>query len=142
MSETLCFVVPIDGSEHSHKTLAKAIEMAKEQSADLVLVQVIEPLIHNEMSDPFHELNLPSQDALAAEGFGTVEKTITESGVTFTRVVIQGSPADKIVQVADKHNAQLIIIGRRGHGAIRKFLLGSVTDRVVQHANCDVLVVH
>ena len=52
-----------------------------------------------------------------------------------------GKPAEEIMKVAAKHHADLIVMGAKGLGAIARFLLGSVSTRVVQHANCSVLVV-
>jgi nucleotide-binding universal stress UspA family protein len=52
-----------------------------------------------------------------------------------------GNPADEILNVAQEHKADLIITGAKGLGAIGRFLLGSVSTRVVQHATCSVLVV-
>ena len=141
MTDNPCFLVPIDGSGHSQKTLQRAVRMAKEQSAELIVVQVLEPTIYNETSDLFRDLHLPSEDERAAEGFAHIESCITEEGITWRRIVAQGVPADKIIEIADEHQVDMIIIGRRGHSALRRFLLGSVTDRVVQHAHCDVLVV-
>ncbi|HXC66594.1 MAG TPA: universal stress protein, partial [Nitrospiraceae bacterium] len=52
-----------------------------------------------------------------------------------------GRPAEEIMEVASKHKADLIVMGAKGLDAISRFLLGSVSTRVVQHANCSVLVV-
>ncbi len=57
-----------------------------------------------------------------------------------TRVEL-GEPSDTLCEVASQLGADLIIVGARGHGAGRRFLLGSVSDRVVHHASCPVLVV-
>jgi nucleotide-binding universal stress UspA family protein len=52
-----------------------------------------------------------------------------------------GRPAEEIMKVASKHRADLIVMGAKGLGAIARFLLGSVSTRVVQHSSCSVLVV-
>jgi nucleotide-binding universal stress UspA family protein len=52
-----------------------------------------------------------------------------------------GNPAEEIMKVASKHRADLIVMGAKGLGAIGRFLLGSVSTRVVQHSSCSVLVV-
>jgi nucleotide-binding universal stress UspA family protein len=70
----------------------------------------------------------------------SVQKLI-KAGFTAEPVYQLGNRADKIMKVASKHHADLIVMGAKGLGAIDRFLLGSVSTRVVQHANCSVLVV-
>ncbi len=70
----------------------------------------------------------------------SVQKLI-KAGFTAEAVCQLGKPAEVIMKVASKHRADLIVMGAKGLGAIARFLLGSVSTRVVQHANCSVLVV-
>ena len=70
----------------------------------------------------------------------TVEKLI-KAGFTAEALRSIGKPAEEIMRVASKHQADLIVMGAKGLGAVDRFLLGSVSARVVQHANCAVLVV-
>jgi nucleotide-binding universal stress UspA family protein len=68
-------------------------------------------------------------------------RTLIEAGFTAEAVCLRGKPAEEIMKVAAKQHADLIVMGAKGLGAIARFLLGSVSTRVVQHANCSVLVV-
>jgi nucleotide-binding universal stress UspA family protein len=70
----------------------------------------------------------------------SVQKLI-KAGFTAEPVCQLGKPAEEIMKIASKHHAGLIVMGAKGLGAIARFLLGSVSTRVVQHANCSVLVV-
>ncbi|MEO8046097.1 MAG: universal stress protein [Nitrospirota bacterium] len=70
----------------------------------------------------------------------SVQKLIKE-GFTAEAVCQLGKPAEEIMKVASKHRADLIVMGAKGLGAIARFLLGSVSTRVVQHSSCSVLVV-
>ena len=70
----------------------------------------------------------------------TVRKLI-KAGFAAEPLCQLGKPAEEIMKVAAKHHADLIVMGAKGLGAIARFLLGSVSTRVVQHANCSVLVV-
>jgi nucleotide-binding universal stress UspA family protein len=70
----------------------------------------------------------------------SVQKLI-EAGFTAEPLCQSGNPAEQILKVATKHHADLIVMGAKGLAAIDRFLLGSVSTRVVQHANCSVLVV-
>jgi nucleotide-binding universal stress UspA family protein len=68
-------------------------------------------------------------------------RKLIKAGFTAEPVCQLGNPAEKIMKVAAKQHADLIVMGAKGLGAIDRFLLGSVSTRVVQHANCSVLVV-
>jgi len=70
----------------------------------------------------------------------SVQKLI-QAGFTAEPVYQLGNRAEKIMKVASKHRADLIVMGAKGLGAIDRFLLGSVSTRVVQHSSCSVLVV-
>jgi nucleotide-binding universal stress UspA family protein len=70
----------------------------------------------------------------------SVQKLI-DAGFTAEPLCQFGNPAEKILKVAAKHHADLIVMGAKGLAAIDRFLLGSVSTRVVQHADCAVLVV-
>ena len=70
----------------------------------------------------------------------SVQKLI-EAGFTAEPLCQSGNPAEKIMKVASKQHTDLIVMGAKGLAAIDRFLLGSVSARVVQHADCSVLVV-
>jgi len=66
---------------------------------------------------------------------------LAKAGFTAEPVCQLGKPAEVIMEVASKHHADLIVMGAKGLDAVSRFLLGSVSTRVVQYANCSVLVV-
>jgi nucleotide-binding universal stress UspA family protein len=68
-------------------------------------------------------------------------RKLVKAGFTAEPVCQLGKPAEEIMKVASKQHADLIVMGAKGLGAIARFLLGSVSTRVVHHANCSVLVV-
>ncbi|RYG71245.1 universal stress protein [Lentibacillus lipolyticus] len=74
-----------------------------------------------------------------------IKEEFEADGITiYTDVVIdvaQQNAGEKVCSYADEYDIDLIIIGNRGLGAVKKLLLGSVSTRVVQHANCPVLVI-
>jgi len=70
----------------------------------------------------------------------SVQKLI-KAGFTAEPVCQLGKPAEEIMKVASKQHADLIVMGAKGLGEIARFLLGSVSTRVVQHSSCSVLVV-
>ncbi len=77
-------------------------------------------------------------------GHSVVERSLQKlikAGFTAEPVYQLGKPAEEIMKVASKHRADLIVMGAKGLGAIARFLLGSVSTRVVQHSSCSVLFV-
>ncbi len=81
---------------------------------------------------------------LKEAGRSMVEQSVrklVKAGFTAEAVCQLGKPAEEIMKVASKHRADLIVMGAKGLGAIARFLLGSVSTRVVQHSSCSVLVV-
>ena len=69
-----------------------------------------------------------------------VQKLI-KAGFTAEPLCQLGKPAEEIMAAASKHHVNLIVMGAKGLDAVSRFLIGSVSTRVVQHANCSVLVV-
>jgi nucleotide-binding universal stress UspA family protein len=66
---------------------------------------------------------------------------LAEDGVEAEFIQAVGNPAAEIITAAEERDADLIVVGHRGRSAISRFIEGSVSDRVVRHATCDVLVV-
>ena len=91
-----------------------------------------------------HVMPFVKYPGLKEAGRRLVEQSVRKlikAGFTAEPLCQLGKPAEEIMNVASKQHADLIVIGAKGLGAIARFLLGSVSTRVVQHANCSVLVV-
>ena len=70
----------------------------------------------------------------------SAEKLI-KAGYIVDGIVRLGKPADEVLKIASKRKADLLVTGAKGLGAIARFLLGSVSTKIVQHSRCSVLVV-
>jgi nucleotide-binding universal stress UspA family protein len=77
----------------------------------------------------------------AMESLGTIAKDYEPSVGKVSVAVESGDPADEILLSAKKHAADMIVLGYKGYGKEGRFLLGSVTDKVVRYAGTSVLVV-
>ena len=87
---------------------------------------------------------IKSEKKVKEAGHKLIERSVQKlikAGFTAEPVCKIGNPAEEIMKVASKHHADLIVMGAKGLAAIDRFLLGSVSTRVVQQANCPVLVV-
>lgn len=134
-------LVPIDGSEASHHALERGVELAEPLGARLVVLEVIEefgPLPGKYDAAPE---GVDRTDWLAAERFAKVRDALTDERVEWARLVEEGYPADVICTVAEREEADLIVMGHRGLSPVARFLIGSVSDKVVRNAPCSVMVV-
>ena len=133
-------LVPIDGSEHSKKTLDHAATLAKDLSAEIVVLQVVDAPFF--AGYPYDLVSVKDDlDKIKDAEYESAQKVLEESGVTYSRELEHGNPAETIIAVAEAGKYDLVVIGSHGASAGERFLLGSVSDRVVHHAPCDVYVV-
>ena len=77
----------------------------------------------------------------AAGHVGRVAEVLESGGLDVSRVVEMGDPATAILELARRESVDLVVVGSHGRSGFERFLLGSVSGRVVEHAPCDVLVV-
>ena len=141
-------LVAYDGSDASKKAVDTVLKCSNKQD-EIVLLTVI-PAELAESS--FTKMLLPTIDLSsiiksgsfkekAMESLNKISKEIEHNVSKVSIIVESGDPADEILINAKKVNADIIIIGYKGYGKEGRFLLGSVTDKVVRHASMSVLVV-
>ncbi len=141
-------IIAYDGSDASKKAIDTALQCADKED-EITLLTII-PAELAESS--FTKMLLPTIDfsqivksgtfkEKAMESLSKVAKGI-ESEVKKVDIVVEsGDPADEILMVAKRLAVDMILIGYKGYGKEGRFLLGSVTDKVVRHAGVSVLVV-
>jgi nucleotide-binding universal stress UspA family protein len=140
-------VVGTDGSDTATTAVRYAIDLARELTARLVIVSAYEPVsdqrLRNERVEVPKDLQWminPREDVIALLDRAKVEAN--GAGVseveTFAR---QGDAADAILDIAEEQRSDLIVVGNRGMTGAKRFLLGSVPNKVSHHAPCSVLIV-
>nr|MBU6202556.1 universal stress protein [Acidobacteriota bacterium] len=132
-------VVGTDGSDNSVAALQWAINEAKIHDAkvDVVYTWEFPPVI-----DPLGVSMLPSTEEMNASAdrlLREVMRKVEVDGSIVTSRVLRGAPSTALLAAA--RSADLLVIGRRGHGGFMGLLLGSVAQQVVHHAPCPVVVV-
>lgn len=136
-------LVGVDGSSKSLEAARYAMGLAEQTKAKLTFLFVIEPpqVISFGPMEGFVAAPTKSEEEVkrAEAVVEALAKERPELNVT-TRVEL-GSPADVIVELASKLGVDLVVVGARGQNVAQRFLLGSVSDRVVHHAPCPTLVV-
>jgi nucleotide-binding universal stress UspA family protein len=137
-------VVGIDGSEAAKNALRWALEEARLRSAEIVAVHAWEPPPTVPEPGPapgFDLVGILPQVQEAGERLVTtvVNEVVGDSDVTVEPVAIVGPPASVLVDAA--RDAEMLVVGSRGHGGFTALLLGSVSQQLAHHAPCP-LVIH
>jgi nucleotide-binding universal stress UspA family protein len=136
--------VPLDFSALAGKVLERAKEYGREFGSKLILVHAVEPIIQPAeyaiVPSEMAEINLRQAEA-SRKRLEEVKRELEQDGLSCEVEVKLGRPWRVIVETAKKAKADLIIIPTHGYGGIKHLLLGSTAERVVQHAECSVLVV-
>lgn len=143
-------VCGVDGSPDSDAALAVAARMAERLGARLVLAHVAEPVLTPYAhAAPFGGISTAGSlaardqtDSQEETGTRLLEQAAAAAGIADAehRVAI-GLPAERLADIADEENAELIVVGSRGRGAFKAAFLGSVSNNLVGIARCPVLIV-
>ena len=139
-------VVGTDGSETAGQAVRQAVELAKAHGAKVQLVSAYEPVSgtrlreeSTQVPDDMQWMVNPREDVDATlEDAAEIAK---EEGIDVEVHARQGDPADAILDVAEETKADLIVVGNKGMTGARRFLLGSVPNKVSHHAPCSVLII-
>ncbi|MFZ5644000.1 MAG: universal stress protein [Bacillota bacterium] len=139
-------LVPLDGSARAGIAAEHAIELAKTMKADVLFLHVIPalPPYINTYSDRMGGAYQQIHDELEATAREIMEKAKQDyesSGISLDFKIIWGNPAMEICREAKDGRFEIIVMGSRGLGEIKGYLMGSVSNRVVRHATCPVLIV-
>lgn len=131
-------VVGVDGSPASKAALRWAAWHARQLNGTIIAVTAWDvPMIYN--------WEVPESGEIAtrtAQGLdGIVTEVLGDSEVTVSKEVSSGHPARAVLDAAEEAGADLIVMGNRGRGGFTKVLLGSVSQHVLHHARCPVLVI-
>ena len=131
-------LVPIDVSNKSRKLIDKAIQIAKHSDAKITGVNVV-AVQSTLVSAVINYKKFLTKKA--EEELGSIQKYCEKQGVQFTSKILYGTPADKILEFAEKQKAELIVIGSKGLSGIKGTILGSVPNTIVHKSKVSVLVV-
>src|SRR5690606_25537935 len=137
-------MVATDGSENVRKAVETAIEIAKISGAKLYAVYVINyggPSITYPGNVGWERVALDYFKTEGREATTYVENLAKVENVNVESVLLEGNPANEIVDFAEENDIDLIVTGTLGRTGIQRFLLGSVAENVVRHSKKAVLVV-
>jgi nucleotide-binding universal stress UspA family protein len=139
-------VVGTDGSETAGEAVKQATELAERLGASVHLVSAYEPVPEGRLREERQQIPEdlqwmvnPREDVDATlEG---AAKQMRGVGIQVETHAREGDPADAILDVAEEQGADLIVVGNKGMTGAKRFLLGSVPNKVSHHAPCSVLII-
>ena len=134
---------PTDFSEPSYEALKTANELAMHFSAELSVVHVVSPIPIIPLHDDPSSFNLPlyekEMEHNAVNALSQIRRDKISNQIDCRTHVLQGNPAGRIVSFAKTEQMDIIVIATHGFTGWRKFMFGSVTERVIRMATCPVL---
>jgi len=144
-------VVGYDGTTPAQRAIEHAAALAEAFGAAIVVVDVAPPVPLQGMPGAFGFMPYYAEPAvqegatnetLWRQHRASIEALLAEGGVSHEFAGSIGEPVQEIVDAADRHAADLIVVGTREPGFLERLLEGSVSQGVARRAHCDVLIVH
>jgi nucleotide-binding universal stress UspA family protein len=146
-------VVGTDFSETAAQAVDQAAAIAKAFKATLHIVTAFRPAMTSSvaassleaMAYGGAEFLQEAESKIADEvdsTLGSMAKKLSSDGISVKTHGCAGDPSDALVDIAEKNKADLIVVGNRGMGGVKRFVLGSVPNKISHHAPCSVLIVH
>lgn len=139
-------VVGTDGSDTASEAVRQATELAQRVGAKLHLVSAYEPVPEGRLRDERQQVPddlqfmvNPREDVNGL--LGQAGDHIQQLGIEVETHAREGDPADAILDVAEEQKAGLIVVGNKGMTGAKRFLLGSVPNKVSHHAPCSVMII-
>ena len=140
-------VVGTDGSETAGRAVREAAQLAAQLGASMELVSAYEPVSRQRLREEARQV--PDDLQWMVNPREDVDTTLREAAELATDLGVQevsvhareGDPADAILDVAEERGSDLIVVGNKGMTGAKRFVLGSVPNKVSHHAPCSVLII-
>lgn len=135
-------LVPVDGSDNSHRALGAALLLSEKLGAKVTAIHVMEdiPVLHIQSEKLLREV----LDAYKKESqllLSKCSEIATRKGLSINTKLLQGNVGSTILDFCEKEKYDIIVMGSRGMGNFKELILGSVSSKVVHHSRCPVLVI-
>ena len=135
-------LVPVDGSDNSLRALDAALLLSEKIGAEVTAIHVMEdiPILHIQSEKLLREL----VDAYKKETQQILSKCsdiATRKGLSITTKLLQGNVGSTILDFCEREKYDVIIMGSRGMGKFKELVLGSVSNKVVHHSSCPVMII-
>ena len=134
-------LVAHDGSAQADKALTKAADIAGMNKSPIIVLSVVPDLCMMEISDDDCKKMYEIMTKESTKKLEEIKKDLSAKSVEMEMEVKFGNTAETILEVAKDRGVDLIVLGSHGRHGAKKFFLGSISSKVVDHAHCDVLIV-
>lgn len=136
-------LIATDGSKNARNAADSGIEIARLSEAKVYVAYVIDTSSYASipMDMKWEETMYEQFDRLGHEALTHVENAAKNAGVEVESVLLKGHPAEELTEFAEKEGIGLIVLGSHGKSGIERFLLGSVSEKVVRNSNISVLLI-
>jgi len=134
-------LIGVDGSRGGEAAARLGGELAAGRDAEVLLVYAVPlPPIVPGVDQAISEESLDYLKETAAKALGDSVDILAAMNVKAEEIMKAGSPADVILSVAEDRDVEVIVVGHRGFGAMKRFILGSVSSKLAHHARCALLL--
>lgn len=130
----------VDGSAHSERVVAEAIELTRMLGAEVLLVYCHKKF-PKLLGQPYRDETISAILSKTERVMAPYVEMLRQGGVSFTELAVEEPAGSMIPKVAENENCDMIIVGSRGKSEIEGLIIGSVTHKVLHLAKCPVLVV-
>jgi nucleotide-binding universal stress UspA family protein len=137
-------VVGTDGSDRATLAVERALALARATGATVHVVHAVPPAIFGTEFVDATGARI-TRDDLREEGSETLARVVAEAdheGVIMQAHNVDGPPADGLIRIAERVDADLVVVGNLGMSGVRRFVLGSVPNKLSHHCPCSVLIVN
>lgn len=136
-------LVGVDGSEASQRAARLGADIALRFGARLTLAYVVAPMLLPPDAYGLTTTDVAQEhERYASKLLESAAERLAEPGLEIDTIVLVGPPAERLAEAASAPDVSLVAVGSRGHGAMARVLLGSVSDRLLRICARPVLVVH
>jgi nucleotide-binding universal stress UspA family protein len=134
-------LIAVDGSDGGMSAVRVGGELAEGRHPDVLLVHAVPlpPLVPG-VDQAISDESLAYLEDRAETALLAAEEALAGFNVKPERIIRAGSPADVILSVAEERGVDVIVVGHRGFGAMKRFILGSVSSKLAHHARCALLL--
>lgn len=134
-------LLAVDGSDHALRAAGVAADLARAMNAKTIRIVVAYDGIPAYLGEPNLQSAIESRLKDAQDILQKAEETVGKTPAEIHTELIEGSPAEAIIDVARTRESDVIVMGSRGMGTLTGLVLGSTSQKVVSHAPCPVLIV-
>jgi len=134
-------LLAVDGSDHAIHSAKVAGDLARTMKSEMVRIVVAYSPIPPSLGEPNMQIALDARLKEAEEILQASIKAVGEIPGEIHTELLEGSPAEAIIEVANTRHSDVIVMGSRGMSTLGGLLLGSTSQKVVSHAPCPVLIV-